>query len=49
VSIKKNTNGCEPIFMSERKIKIINAYNPLIKECVKNSIELDINNAIITG
>ena len=48
-SVKKGTEGCEPSFVHDKKIKIINAYHPLIDNCIKNSISLIKQNAIITG
>ncbi|MBN1650285.1 MAG: hypothetical protein JW857_03085, partial [Bacteroidales bacterium] len=48
-SLKKGSAGCEPNFISSKKITATNAYHPLIDDCKSNSISLSNQSAIITG
>lgn len=48
-SLKKGSEGCEPNFISDKKINANNVYHPLIDDCKSNSIALSSKSAIITG
>jgi len=49
VSIKKGTKGCTPVFNNKRELTIKNAYHPIIRNCIENSIFLTTKGAVITG
>jgi DNA mismatch repair ATPase MutS len=44
----ENPNHAIPVFIKKKRIKIIEAYHPLIEQCKKNTIDTSVN-CIITG
>lgn len=48
-SLKKGTEGCEPTFISNKRINANDVYHPLLEGCKRNSIALSSKSAIITG
>lgn len=49
VAVKKGTQGCAPLISTNNELSLKNTYHPLIDNCVKNSLSMYSDNAIITG
>lgn len=48
-SVMQTSLGCEPHLTNSHFIKTVDAYHPLVDNCIPNSISLDLKNAIISG
>ncbi|CDM67749.1 mismatch repair protein MutS-like protein [Clostridium bornimense] len=47
--IKDNNSVCIPTFTDDKTFSVENIYNPIINNCVKNSITLNNNGILLTG
>ena len=47
--IKDNNSVCKPTFTDDKTFSVQNIYNPIIDNCVKNSITLNNNGILLTG
>jgi len=48
-SLKKGTQGCEPVISLKKELVLKNAYHPLVNNCIKNSITIKDSSIVITG